>query len=346
MSSPTSRPSNSGTANVKVTTGVTRLPVLSKVYVPERLRQFLNAPEVGLLLAIIFAVALFSLVSPNFFDLSTAQLILRAVAAIGIIAVAEAILLMTREFDLSVGAVAGLGALTAGTLMKDMPWVQAVLVGVLVGAVFGLINGLLVTKLRIPCLIATLGMMFVAQGLTQVVTRGFPVSGLPDDFRAFGRSELLGLPTGVWVFFLVVVVADVVLRRTVFGRAIYATGGNVNAARLTGLQPDRVKIIAFVNAGILSVVAGVLAVGRVGTGDPSTGAGWELAAIAGAIVGGVSLFGGAGRAVGALLGMLFLQVIATGMTVIGLDTSLKGVAVGFFLVAAIAADRWKKLRAH
>jgi len=292
----------------------------------------------------VFAVVVFSLLSPNFFALSTGQLILRAVASIGIIAVAEAILLMTHEFDLSVGAVAGLGALTAGTLMKEMPWVPAVLIGILIGAVFGLINGLLVTKLRIPALIATLGMMFVAQGLTQVVTGGFPVSGLPDDFRAFGRFELFGLPTGVWAFFLVVIAADVVLRRTVFGRRVYATGGNVNAARLTGLQPDRVKIIAFVIAGVFAVVAGVLAVGRVGTGDPTTGAGWELQSIAGAVVGGVSLFGGAGRAVGALLGVLFLQVITSGLIVIGLDTSLKGVAVGVFLVAAIAFDRWRKLR--
>ncbi|MGN9847035.1 ABC transporter permease [Nonomuraea sp. H19] len=304
-----------------------------------RLREALSGPEFGLIIATFVACTVFTLLSDQFLSGNTLQSVLRAVATIGIVAVGQAFLLIAGEFDLSVGAVAGLGAIVAGQLMHHLPWPIAVGVGLACGGAFGLLNGLVVTMVGVPALVVTLGTLFVAQGLGQVVSGGFPISDLPSGFLAAGRAEAWGLGTAVFVFLAVVVLAELVLHHTHIGLRVYATGGNRFAAQRNLVRPRQTKIMCFAVLGTLSALAGILSIARVGTADPTVGLGWELQAIAGAVVGGVSLFGGRGHAYGALVGVVFLQVISTGFVVVGFDTSLRGLAVGVFLITAIALDR-------
>jgi len=308
--------------------------------------RFVRSAEFGLVGATFVAIIGFGLAEPSFLTAENAQSILRAVAAVGLIAVGQGFLLITHEFDLSVGAVAGFGAVLAGQLMisDGVPWPLAGAIGVLAGATAGLVNGLLVAKAKIPALVVTLGMLYVARGLSSVTTGGYQLSGLPAEFRSVGVANILGLPWGTWIFLAAVVGGEVVLRFTTFGRRLYATGGNPRAAEYTGLRPERVKIIAFVLVGSLSAMAGILTVARIGMADPTVGGGWELQSIGGAVVGGISLFGGVGTVLGAFLGVVFLQVITTGLIIGGFDTSLKDVAVGVLLITAIAVDRWRQRR--
>lgn len=303
--------------------------------------------EFGLIVAIVAVSVLFTLIQPNFLSFATAQSVIRAVAFVGIIAVGQALLLITREFDLSVGAVAGLGAVVASRLMEGeggIAWPVAVAAGIATGTGAGLANGLLVTQLRIPALVVTLGMLYIAQGLSLVVTGGFPITDLSADFLVIGQANPLGLPWAAWIFFGVVVAGSVVLKTTTFGRRTYATGGSVRAASYAGMRPERTKIVLFITVSSLAALAGILLIGRIGVADPTIGQDWGLRSIGGAVVGGVSLFGGAGSVLGAFLGVVFLQLVTTGLVIAGFDTSLQDVAVGVLLIGAIALDRWRQRR--
>jgi len=311
-----------------------------------RPRGWSRSPEIGLAVAILAVSAIFALVSPTFLTISTAQSVIRSASPVGLIAVGQALLILTREFDLSVGATAGLGAAVAVTAMAPdglgLVWPLAACLGMLTGVGVGLVNGLLVTRLRVPALVVTLGMLYIASGLTMVVTGGFALSGMPGDFRQLGAATPLGLPWISWLLMVAVVGGTATLRATPLGRGIYATGGSYSGAHVAGLRPDRTKIAMFAVAGGLSAIAGILLVSRVGIADVTVGSDWALNSIAGCVVGGVSLLGGTGSVIGALLGTLFLQTVSTGLVMTGFDTSLQTVAVGGLLIVAIAIDQWRQ----
>ena len=307
----------------------------------DRLTRFVAVGEVGVLLALIVLVAFFYIMEPAFLSERNIRAILRVVSFIGIIAIGQTILLVGGEFDLSVGAVAGLSAVCSAKLMTALalPVPLALLGGVLVGAGVGLINGLVVVKLKIPAFIQTLGMLFIGQGLIQVVTNGYPVYPLP---KVIGEIGMAGFVFGLgwsFVFFVVAAVsADFVLRRTVLGRNMYATGGNPEVARLVGIDTARMKIGAFVTVGMLAAVAGMFVMADLSSGTTSIGSGWELTVIAGVVVGGVSLFGGAGTMAGGLIGILLLQVVTSGLVVIGVNANWQQIAVGLIMVIAVGLD--------
>jgi ribose transport system permease protein len=311
-----------------------------------RSRRLFRSPEIGLAMAILAVSAIFTLASPTFLTVSTAQGVIRSASPVGLIAVGQALLILTREFDLSVGATAGLGAAVAVTVMAPdgpgLPWPLAACLGMCAGIGVGLVNGLLVTRLRVPALVVTLGMLYVASGLTLAITGGFALSGMPGDFRQLGAATPLGLPWISWLLLAIVVVGTVTLRATPLGRGIYATGGSYSGAHVAGLRPDLTKVVVFAFAGGLSAIAGILLVGRVGIADVTVGSDWALNSIAGCVVGGVSLLGGTGSVIGALLGTLFLQIVSTGFVMTGFDTSLQTVSVGGLLIVAIAIDQWRQ----
>ena len=204
--------------------------------------------EVGVIAALILLVAFFSAIEPAFVSERNLRAILRVVSFVGIIAIGQTMLLIAGEFDLSVGSVAGLSAVVAAKLMTAaaLPVPVALLGGLATGALVGLVNGLVVVRLRIPAFIQTLGMLFIGQGLIQVVTNGAPVYPLPPSVGAFGMADVVfGLGWSFVFFVLAAVVADFVLRRTVLGRNMYATGGNAEVARLVGIDTNRYKIGAF-----------------------------------------------------------------------------------------------------
>lgn len=297
--------------------------------------------EVGVLCALVLAVALFSALEPAFLAERNLRAILIIVSFVGIIAVGQIILLVCGEFDLSVGSVAGLAAVVAGKAMTAMglPVPMALLCGVLVGGLIGLVNGLVVVRLHIPAFIQTLGMLFIGQGLIQVVTLGYPVYPLPPVIGEIGQASVFfGLGWSFVWFALLALAADFVLRRTTLGRNCYAVGGNVEVARLVGIDTARYKIGAFVFVGMLSAVAGMFVMADLASGTTSIGNGWELTVIASVVVGGVSLFGGTGSVAGGLLGMLLLQVVQSGLVISGVSANWQQIAVGVIMVAAVGLD--------
>lgn len=306
-----------------------------------RVISFIAIGEVGVIAALLLIVAIFYLMEPAFLSERNVRAILNVTSFVGIIAVGQTILLVSGEFDLSVGSVAGLSAVVAGKLMTvlALPVPMAILGGACVGALAGLVNGIVVVKFRIPAFIQTLGMLFIGQGMIQVVTGGYPVYPLPEVVEQIGMSTLaFGLGWSFFFFVVAALAADFILRRTVLGRNLYATGGNPEVARLVGINTTVYKIGAFVTIGVLSAIAGMFVMADLQSGTTSIGSGWELVVIAGVVVGGVSLFGGAGTIAGGVVGILMLKVVQSGLVVIGVNSNWQQIAVGVIMVLAVGLD--------
>jgi len=307
----------------------------------DRLVRMLALGEVGVVAALVLAAGFFWLLEPAFLSARNIRAILSVVSFVGIIAIGQTILLVGGEFDLSVGSIAGLGAIAAARLMATYGWPVplAVAGGIMVGGCTGLVNGLVVVRLRIPAFIQTLGMLFIGQGLIQVITGGYPVYPLPDAVGDLGQTDVVfGLGWSFVFFIVAAVLADQALRRTVLGRNMYATGGSREVARLVGIDTDLYKIGAFVLTGMLASIAGMFVMADLASGTTSIGSGWELTVIAGVVVGGVSLFGGAGTMAGGLVGMLLLQVVQSGLVVVGVSANWQQIAVGVIMVVSVGLD--------
>ena len=303
--------------------------------------RLITAGEVGVIAALILLAGFFWFLEPAFLSPRNVRAILNVVSFVGIIAIGQTILLVAGEFDLSVGSVAGLSAVVSAKLMTALalPVPVALMGGLGVGLLLGLANGLIVVKLGIPAFIQTLGVLFVGQGLIQVVTNGYPVYPIPESVTAIGRANLgFGLGWSFAFFIFAVIVADFVLRKTVIGRNMYATGGNREVARLVGINPDAYKIAAFMTVGALSSIAGMFVMADMSTATTTVGSGWELVVIAGVVVGGVSLFGGAGTVGGGVIGILLLKVVQSGLVIIGISSNWQQIAVGVIMVMAVGLD--------
>ncbi len=312
----------------------------------EALGRVSRVPEMGLLVLVLVTFTSFSLINGGFASGPNIQSLFITIVYTGIVAVGEAILLISGEFDLSVGSVAGMGGIVAGLLMATvgLPVPVAMAGAVLAGALVGLANGLLTVKIGIPAFVTTLSMLFVAKGIGYVLSGGDPVYPLPEGVGTLARTDILGLPSSIWVFLAIVLVADQTMRHTTWGRMIYATGGNRLTTRLAGISTDRVKIIAFTLCGSLASFAGVVLVSRLQRADASNGLGWELNVIAACVVGGVALGGGVGTIAGAFLGLVLLQGVVQGLVIIGVDSSLQPVVAGVVLVAAVGFDAYRRRR--
>ncbi len=311
----------------------------------ERLIRLFALGEAGVIAALIALALLFWMLEPAFLSGRNVRAMLNIVSFIGIIAIGQTILLINGEFDLSVGSVAGLAAVVSGKLMTAfaLPVPMAVVGGFLCGATLGLVNGLAVVRLRIPAFIQTLGMLFIGQGLIQIVTGGYPVYPLPESVGAFGQSPVIaGLGWSFVFFLLAALAADVVLRHSVIGRNMYAVGGNSKVADLVGIATRRYKIGAFVATGALSGIAGMFVMADLASATTGIGSGWELAVIAGVVVGGVSLFGGIGTIVGGLMGVLLLQVVQSGLVTVGVSANWQQIAVGLIMIAAVGLDTFRR----
>jgi ribose transport system permease protein len=307
----------------------------------ERLIRVMAIGDVGVVVALAVAVIVFYALEPAFLSARNVNSMLNIVSFIGMVAIGQTILLINGEFDLSVGSAAGLAAVVSAKLMTVSGWPVslALLGGLLCGGALGWVNGWAVVRLRIPAFIQTLGMLFIGQGLIQVVTGGYPVYPLPEVVGAFGRTTVIGRLGGSFVFFgLAALAADLLLRHSVIGRNMYAVGGNVRVAELVGIPAHRYKISAFVLVGMLSSVAGMFVMADLGSATTGIGSGWELAVIAGVVVGGVSLFGGVGTIFGGLLGVLLLQVVQSGLVTVGVSANWQQIAVGLIMIAAVGLD--------
>jgi ribose transport system permease protein len=297
--------------------------------------------EAGIVIAVLALVGIFYLINPAFLNDSNIRAMLGAMSFVGIIGVGQTLLLVAGEFDLSVGSVAGLSAIVAGTAMTKghLPVAVGLIGGLLLGGLLGLVNGTIVVRIGIPAFVTTLGMLYAAQGITYLVTDGYPVYPLPKVIGEIGQFDgFFGFGWSVLILVILVAVGDFFLRRTTYGRNLYATGGNKEVARLVGINTDLYKIACFVLTGALSAVAGMLVMSYIGSGTPTIGGDWTLIVIAGVVIGGVSLFGGVGTVVAGAIGMLLLQVVQSGLVVSDVSPHWQVVAVGVIMVLAVGVD--------
>lgn len=308
------------------------------------LRKILAVPEMGVLIPLVGFVLLFTCINRSFLNSSSIVAMLRAIAFVGIIAVGQTWLMISGGIDLSVGSVAGLCAITASWVMKNLGWPVEVglAVGLSTGALAGLVNGVVAVRLGVPAFIATLGMLYIARGVNYLICRGYPVYPLPESLQAIGKAEPLGVSWAFIVLITVVALADLCLRRTVWGRSVYATGGNEEVAHIAGINTRGVKLSCYVLTGALAGLAGMLLMAQINVGQPEIGTGWELEVIASVVIGGVSLFGGLGTVTGTFMGLLIMQVVRSGLVMTGVNTHWQTVAVGAIMIGAVGFDTLRR----
>jgi ribose transport system permease protein len=250
------------------------------------------------------------------------------------------ILMVSGGFDLSVGSTLALAGAVSGYAMTkfDVPIPLAILLGLGVGVLIGLINGLLVTKVRINPFIATLGMMQVVRGIVFLVTAGLGIPNLPDGFNYFGQEKWLNIQIPVWIMLFFVVVGEILLRRSRFFRQSYFVGGNERSARLSGINIDRVKIVNYIIVAVLAAVSGLLLAGRMGSASVSAGQGAEMRVVSAVVIGGASLAGGEVSILGALFGVTLMNLISNGLNLLGINVYWQNIVIGAVLLIAVAAD--------
>ena len=298
-----------------------------------------RARQLGTLAGLALLVILLTVLSPHFLTSSNLLNVLEQTSINAVIAVGMTFVILSGGIDLSVGSLVALsGVALAGGLRAGLPLPVALLAGLATGAAAGLMNGLLITRGKLPPFIATLGMMSVARGLTLFVTDGRPISGFDAGFRTLATGRVLGIPASVLLAAALYVVAHLVLTRTRFGLYVYAIGGNEEATRLSGVGVRFHKTMVYVLAGLMSAVAAVILTARLNSAQPIAGMMYELDAIAATVIGGTSLLGGSGSIGGTLIGALIMGVLRNGLNLLGISSFLQQVVIGLVIIAAVLVD--------
>ncbi len=302
------------------------------------LATILGTREIPLLVIIAIIVAVMSFQNPFYFTAGNFRTIAIGFAPTAIIVVGMAILLVSGGFDLSVGSVVALsGTMVALLIDIGTPIPIGVLLVLVMGALIGLANGMMVTYLKINPLVATLGTLSVARGISLVLTQGRSVR-LPSEFGFVGGEQLLGIPYMVLIMGIIVVIGDLALRHTRFLRQVYYIGSNEKSALLSGIPVNRMRLLTYMLTALLSALAGVLLASRLQAGTPTAASGLELQVLAAAVIGGASLTGGEGTVLGAFLGVVFVGVISNVMTFLAVSVYYQQVVTGVILIVAVAID--------
>jgi ribose transport system permease protein len=301
--------------------------------------------DAGGLIVLLVLFGAMTLASAEFLTADNMANLARQVAIFGIIAVGQLLVILTAGIDLSVGSVLGLtGCVTAELLVHGVGIPIAIAAGFGVGIAIGLFNGSLVAYGKMPPFIVTLGMLGIARGVVLVMTDASTIQPLPDAFGNIANGDFIGVPNLLWMFLAVVIVTSFVLRRTVFGRYIYAIGSNPESARLSGVPVTRVLVAVYAIAGLLAAVGGVLFMSRLNAGIPTAGTGYELNAIAACVIGGASLFGAKGGAFGAAAGALIVATLNNGGNLLAVNAFYLQIIIGGLILAAVAFDQWQSRR--
>ena len=313
-----------------------------------KLKSLLSVQEFGIFIIFLVLCIVIGCISPKFFKLANLINILRQISNVGIMAVGEAMVIIIAGIDLSISAILSLSACTAAVLAQYMnPWI-AVLIALLVGGGVGMLNGLLSVKIGIAPFIATLGTQMMAKGVAFMITKGIPVK-FQNSASILGGGRIAlgnGIQIPVPIIFLIIIytIGIVVMTQTVFGRNIYAVGDNEKSAKLSGINADRIKITAYVVAGFLAAVAGVLYAGNLTSAEASAGDGIETNVIAAVVIGGVSMAGGEGSVVGILIGAAIMGVIKNAFILLNFPATMQTFTIGFMIVLAVGMDCISKKR--
>lgn len=281
-----------------------------------------------------------SLITPKFLTVQNLMIIVTQVSINALLAFGVTFVIIAGGIDLSIGSMVAVTGVVAASFAHPDTYPVAVPIGMglLAGLLFGAFNGFVITRSKVPPFIVTLGTMTIGRGLALIVSKGRPVSNLSDSFNFLGGGKILGIPTLIIILVILFVVCSILLKRTVLGRYIYAVGGNEQAAKASGIQLNRVKMVVYTLCGGLAALAGILLTSRITTGQPNAGTGFELDAIAAAIIGGTSTSGGTGTMTGTLIGALLIGVISNGLDLLNVTSYYQQVVMGVIIIGAVVLD--------
>jgi len=301
--------------------------------------QFINkmGREVGIIVALFATVAIFSAIDPMYFTMGNLVDIVDQSTINGLIAIGITFVIITAGIDLSVGSVMAIVIVLVGKMLTNMGMdpILATLFGIVIGFALGIVNGFMITKLKLQPFIATLGTMSMYRGVAYIITGGWPVLNMPEIFRTMVDGDLFDIiPIAILILLAFAAISHVFLKSTRFGTYVYAIGSNEEATRLSGVNVGFNKMMAYGLCGVGAALAGMVMLARLGTGEPAAGQGYELNAIAAAAIGGTSLAGGKGTILGTLLGALLLSALKVGLVVVGVDSFWQYIATGGIIVVA------------
>lgn len=301
-------------------------------------REFLQ--RYGLIFSFLLLCLVLSLLSDRFLTIDNLVNVLRQGTINGIIAIGMTLVILTAGIDLSVGAILALSAvITADLLQQDTAVPLAITYGLGIGGLLGLVNGLVITRFKVPPFVTTLGMMTIARGLALTYTEGRPITGLPDSFRVMGTGSLGPVPYPILIAGAAFLLCFIMLKWTALGKFIFAIGNNPVAARYAGISVDRIITLVYVLAGVLSALAGMILVARLDSAQPTVGLGYEFDAIAAVVVGGTSFAGGEGGIGGTLIGVLIIAVLNNGLNLLNVSSFYQPVVSGAVIAIALLLHR-------
>lgn len=306
--------------------------------------------QYGIFIGFLAIIVALSISSDAFLTATNISNIIRQTSIHGIMAVGMTFVILTSGIDLSVGSMLALaGVLCADLEHQGVPLVLIILATLLLGAVLGFLNGFVITKGRVTPFVVTLGMMSIARGLALIYSKGYPISGFGKPFRYMGSGYFLemgeyfaGIPVPIIIFVLTLIIAAVILRQTRLGRYTYAIGGNEETVKLSGINADWYKTIAYTISGVTSALAALVLTARLNAGEPIAGTGYELDVIASVVIGGTSLMGGRGGVWGTLIGALLIGTLNNGMNLLGISSYWQAVVKGLIIVGAVWLDRLRE----
>jgi rhamnose transport system permease protein len=322
-------------------TSITSQP-LAESSLMQRLRGALLSQEGVLFLILVISVIVLSLNTDRFLQPSNLLTQARLLVEIGLVALPMTFIIITGGIDLSVGSILGLTAIMIGVGWQalGLPLELSIALAITIATLCGFVNGLFIVRVGVPPLIMTLATLALYRGLAQGISEGRSVRGYPEWFFQLGQGDFLGLPTQIWLLIVGVIVSWVILARTTFGRTLYAIGNNETAARFSGLNVDRAKLIIYSYSGFMAGLAGWIFVSRVTTTRSDMGSGLELDVIAAVVLGGTSIFGGTGSITGTVIGMVLIQLLKNGLALNGVTQDATIIVIGLVLILAILVNNF------
>ncbi|GHV80020.1 ribose import permease protein RbsC [Spirochaetia bacterium] len=301
------------------------------------------ASKYGIYFAFLIMLVFFSVLNPKFLTMRNIINIVRQISFNSILAMGMTMVIITGGIDLSVGSILALSAVVTASLVRAeapiLPVPLAVLAGLLLGTLCGFINGLIVTKGKLAPFITTLVMMTIARGAAQLFTKGRPISGLAEGFVFIGGGSLLMIPVPIFILALIVFISYFILNSTRTGRYIYAVGGNEQAAKASGLKVHRTKWFVYAFSGTLAALVGIILTARLNSAAPVLGVGYELDAIAAAVIGGTSMEGGRGKINRSLVGGLIIGTISNGLDILNVSAYWQQIIKGLIILVAVLLDK-------
>lgn len=309
--------------------------------------QFIRSlGQYGIFVAFVVICFILSLITPQFLTVSNWTIIVTQVSINALLAFGVTFVIITGGIDLSLGSIVAVAGIVAAMMAHPdtYPVIVPIVAGLLAGVFVGAFNGFVITKSKIAPFIVTLGTMTIGRGLALILSKGRPISNLSDSFNFIGGGNIFGIPFPIIVLVVAFVTCAIILKKTILGRYIYAVGGNEQAAKAAGINVNQIKMAVYSICGLLSGLAGILLTSRITTGQPNAGAGFELDAIAAAIIGGTSTSGGTGTMTGTLIGALLIGVISNGLDLLNVTSYYQQVVMGVIIIGAVVLDSWNQKR--